>query len=293
MTSNQSEREEILIDTDELNVEILEPAIGAIIHDIDLAKSLDKTYTIRQIEEALIKYQVIFFRNQRLTPTQHRDFARLFGNLYVHPFFSHVQNMPEITVLQYGPDRKPDNDTWHTDITFTENPPLGCVLYARKIPSVGGDTIWSSMYSAYDALSLPMKNFLSTLSAEHSYEKIFLTYTSIQGADAQEKLAKAKKELPPVIHPVIRTHPITKRKSLFVNATYTTRIVGLSNTESDMLLNYLFSLVNKPEYTIRWHWKENDVAFWDNRSTQHYPIGDYWPNHRRMERATIMGDRPS
>jgi taurine dioxygenase len=163
--------------------------------------------------------------------------------------------------------------------------------YARQIPSVGGDTIWSSMYSAYDALSLPMKHFLSILSAEHSYVNSF-NLTNVYLSDAKEKLEKAQKELSPVIHPVIRTHPITKRRALFVNATFTTRILGLSNTESDMLLNYLFNLVNKPEYTVRWNWQENDVAFWDNRATQHYAIGDYWPNYRRMERATIIGDKP-
>ncbi|CAF4693411.1 unnamed protein product, partial [Didymodactylos carnosus] len=120
---------------------------------IDLSNSLDKSRIIQQIEQALIKHQVIFFRDQHLTPTQHRDFARLFGNLHIHPFFAHIQDMPEITVLENGPELKPGNDHWHTDITFTENPALGCVLYARKIPAVGGDTLWSSMYSAYDALS--------------------------------------------------------------------------------------------------------------------------------------------
>ncbi|CAF1362384.1 unnamed protein product [Rotaria sp. Silwood1] len=291
MSSNPPEQEEISTDTNDLNIEILVPTIGAIIHDIDLSNSLDNTNIIQQIEQALIKHQVIFFRNQHLTPKQHRDFARLFGDLHTHPFYSHVQDIPELMVLEYGPDRKPSNDRWHTDITFTEKPALGCILYARQIPSVGGDTLWSSMYSAYDALSLPMKNFLSTLSAEHSYAKNF-NMTNVYVSDAREKLDKAKQELPPVIHPVIRTHPITKRKLLFVNTTFTTRILGLSDIESDILLNYLFSLVNQPEYTVRWHWKENDVAFWDNRSTQHYAVGDYWPNCRRMERATIIGDRP-
>jgi taurine dioxygenase len=135
------------------------------------------------------------------------------------------------------------------------------------------------MYSAYDALSLPMKIFLSILSAEHSYVKNF-NLTNVYLPDAKEKLEKAQKELPPVIHPVIRTHPITKRRALFVNATFTTRILGLSNTESDMLLNYLLNLVNKPEYTVRWNWQENDVALWDNRATQRYAIGGYWPNYR-------------
>jgi len=134
------------------------------------------------------------------------------------------------------------------------------------------------MYSAYDALSLPMKNFLSTLSAEHSYAKNF-NLTNVYLPDAKGKLEKEQKELPPVIHHVIRTHPVTKRRALFVNATSTTRILGLSNTESDMLLNYLFSLVNKPEYTVRWNWQENDVTFWDNRTTQHYAIGEYCPNY--------------
>ncbi|CAF1329154.1 unnamed protein product [Rotaria sordida] len=291
MNSNQGKQEEISINTSDLNIELLTTVIGAIIHNIDLSKVLDKPNIIQQIEHALIKHQVIFFRNQHLTPKQHRDFARLFGDLHSHPFYSQVQDMPELMVLEYDSDRKPSNDHWHTDITFTEKPALGCILYAREIPSVGGDTLWSSMYSAYDALSLPMKNFLSTLSAEHSYAKNF-NLTNVHLPDAKEKLDKAKQELPPVIHPVIRTHPITKRRLLFVNITFTTRIIGLSDVESDMLLNYLFSLVNKPEYIIRWHWKENDIAFWDNRSTQHYAIGDYWPNRRRMERATIIGDRP-
>jgi taurine dioxygenase len=291
MNSNHIEQKKLSVDTNELNIEVLVPAIGAIIHDIDLSDVLDKSNIIQQIEQAFIKHRVIFFRNQRLTPKQHRDFARLFGDLHSNPFYSHVPDIPELTVIEFGPGKKPNNDGWHSDITFTEKPALGCILYAREIPSSGGDTLWSSMYSAYDALSLPMKNFLSTLSAEHSYAKNF-NLTNVHLPDVKEKLDKAKKELPPVVHPVIRTHPVTKRKVLFVNTTFTTRIVGLNDNESDVLLNYLFSLVNKPEHTIRWHWKENDVAFWDNRSTQHYPVGDYWPNRRRMERATIIGDIP-
>ncbi|UJR11263.1 hypothetical protein I4U23_015445 [Adineta vaga] len=291
MSSDHNEQTTIRTDTNDLNIEVLVPSIGAIIHDIDLSEAVNKPNIVEQIERALIKHQVIFFRNQHLTPQQHRDFAQLFGSLHTHPFYSHVPGTPELMLLEYDFDRKPGNDSWHTDITFTETPALGCILYARELPSTGGDTLWSNMYLAYDSLSSPMQEFLSKLSAEHSYAKNF-NLTNVHGPDAQEKLDKAKKDYPPVIHPVIRTHPITKRKLLFVNTTFTTRIIGLNDIESHILLDYLFSLVNKPEYTVRWHWKENDVAFWDNRSTQHYAIGDYWPNRRQMHRATIIGERP-
>ncbi|CAF1174130.1 unnamed protein product [Rotaria sordida] len=277
------------IETKNLDIEILLPTIGAIVHNVDLSQPLDKKVA-DQIEQALVKHQVLFFRDQRLTSSQQRDFARLFGNLSLaFPFSPHVKDMPEITIFEHGPNLKPNNDVWHTDTTFTETPPLGCVLYAREIPPIGGDTLWSSMCSAYDTLSLPMQQFLSTLSAEHSYTKYY-NYTNVTDTD---QLETAKREFPPsVIHPVIRTHPITKRKCLFVNILYTTRILGLNDNESEMLLSYLFGLVNKPEYTVRWHWKVNDIAFWDNRSTQHYAIADYWPNCRRMERASIIGDKP-
>jgi len=159
MNSNQSEQEEISTTTCDLNIELLGPAIGWVIHHIDLSNVLDKINIIQQIEQALIKHQFIFFRNQHLTSKQHRDFARLFGDLHSHPFYSHVQDIPELMVLEYDSDKKASNDHWHTDITFTEKPALGRVLYAREIPSVDGDTIWSRMYSAYDALSLPMKKF--------------------------------------------------------------------------------------------------------------------------------------
>lgn len=177
-------------------------------------------------------------------------------------------------------------------MTFIETPSLGAVLAARKLPHTGGDTIWASGSAAYESLSAPLRATLEGLTATHEFIKSFPVERFGNGPEALARWEKARKDNPPVSHPVVRTHPVTKRKSLFVNEGFTTRINELESAESDTMLRLLFAHLAKPEYSVRWRWQEGDVAFWDNRSTLHYAVDDYRPAHRIMHRATILGDRP-
>ncbi|CAF4668777.1 unnamed protein product [Rotaria sp. Silwood1] len=277
----------------ELNIEILTPRIGAMIHNLDLSQPLTKDQK-HALEEALYKYHVLFFRNQNLTSKQQSDVARLFGDPHVHPVFSHTAECPEVSVLEFGvdvdPDKKPDSDIWHTDVTWSKNPPIIGMLYAKIIPKQGGgDTLWANTVEIYkQELSNEMKEFLGKLTAEHSFAYAFQPLIKPNSA-AMAQFMKAKEANPPVTHPVIREHPHTKEKCLYVNRTYTTKINELNEQESNLLLQYLFSLINKkPEFTCRWKWNENDVCLWDERTTQHYATADYWPQHRRMHRCVIM-----
>jgi taurine dioxygenase len=203
-----------------------------------------------------------------------------------------VPEVPEIIVLDTGHHNPPDSDTWHTDVTFIETPPMGALLSARVLPPQGGDTLWLSCIAAFEALSAPMRDFLRGLSAVHDIAAAF-TDEDYGGTDeARQRLAEARLKNPPVVHPVVRTHPVTGRQGIFVNASFTTRICELSKTESAAVLQFLAAHVAKPEFTVRWRWKPFDLAFWDNRLTQHYATADYVPHRRVMHRATILGDRP-
>ena len=210
----------------------------------------------------------------------------------MHPIYPVLPELPEILVIDTSKDFLPDNDNWHTDVTFTETPPLAGILSAKQLPSLGGDTLWSSNLAAFDALSAPMQHFLSGLTAEHSVVKSFPA--DRWGADPayKERYERAVAKHPPVTHPVVRTHPVSGRPGLFVNEGFTTRIHELSQRESDALLAFLYAHAARPEFTLRWRWRVADVAFWDNRDTQHYAVADYLPERRIMYRATVVGDRP-
>jgi taurine dioxygenase len=195
-------------------------------------------------------------------------------------------------ILDNHADNPTDNDTWHTDVTFIETPPLGAILYAKLLPPEGGDTVWADMQAAYEGLSKPLQRFLSELDAIHDFQKGFPARGVVAKQAGADKHAKAAEEHPPVLHPVVRTHPETGIDGLFVNAGFTDRIKGLRRAESDALLSMLFAHIQKPEYQMRWKWKPNALAFWDNRITQHYAVNDYLPHRRVMNRATILGDRP-
>ncbi len=245
------------------------------------------------LEQALHKHHVLFFRNQNLTPEQQRDFILQFGQAHVHPLFSHTGPCPEVTILEFGqctdPAKKPNADSWHTDVSWSTNPPIIGMLYSKIIPKLGGgDTLWASMVDIYkQELSDQMKQILSNLTAENSFEKLFKLPIKSNSTDI-DKYTKAKENNPPVNHQVICEHPHTKEKYLYVNGDFTTKINGLNKQESDSLLQYLFSLINKrPEFTCRWRWSENDVCLWDERSTQHYGTADYWPQHRKMHRCVV------
>ncbi len=267
----------------------LSPAVGGLISGIDLAKPLSDA-TVRGLTDALAERHVLFFENQLLTAKQQRDFAARFGDLHVHPLYPHVDGVPEITSIETRPDYLPDNDNWHTDVTFIENPPFGAVLTPRLLPPHGGDTLWSSTVAAYEGLSEPFRRLLDGLTAEHSFEIGFPRHRWGRGEKAAN-WEKAVAANPPVIHPVVRTIE-NGRRGLFVNSGFTSRILELGPKESNAILAFLFEHMAKPEFTVRWRWKLGDVAFWDNRLSTHYATLDFLPHPRTMNRAAILGSRP-
>jgi taurine dioxygenase len=270
---------------------VLTPTIGATIEGVDLSRRLDDE-EIAQIRGCLLRHKVVFFEDQHITPVQHRDFAARFGALHTHPLYPGVSDAPEMFILDNHAGNPTDNDAWHTDVTFIETPPLGAILYAKLLPSEGGDTCFANMQAAFEGLSKPLQRFLSELDAVHDFARGFPVRGQVAKEAGSDKHAKAQEEHPPVIHPVVRTHPETGADSLFVNYGFTERIKGLRRVESDALLAMLFVHIQKPEYQVRWTWKPNAIAFWDNRITQHYAVNDYLPHRRVMHRATILGDRP-
>ncbi|WP_374311862.1 taurine dioxygenase [Dongia sp.] len=276
---------------DRIKVEPLGPAIGARVGGIDLGRPLDAA-SREKLGDALIAHKVLFFEDQIITPQQQRNFAAAFGKLHIHPIYPQVEDVPEIIVIDTGTENLPDNDNWHTDVTFIETPPLGAVLYAKELPPTGGDTLWVNNEAAFNALSPAFRAFLERLTATHDFAKSFPAERYARTPAEEKKWLAAKAKNKPVKHPVIRTHPVSGAKGLFVNEGFTTRINELSATESRLVLDLLFTHVNRPDFQVRHRWKANDVAMWDNRSTQHYAVADYLPHRRVMHRATILGDRP-
>jgi taurine dioxygenase len=266
-------------------------ALGAIVRGVNLAEDLPQA-TIDRLGELLIEHQILFFRDQPVTPQAQARFAARFGTLHVHPIYPVLPELPEILVLDNHAGFLPDNDNWHTDVTFTKTPPLAGILAAKQIPSAGGDTLWSSNSAAFEALSAPLRRFLDGLTAEHSIAKSFPPQRWQSDPAFKERYERAVAKHPPVRHPVVRTHPVSGRKGLFVNEGFTTHIVELSSEESRSVLEFLRAHAARPEFTVRWRWQVGDVAFWDNRVTQHYAIADYLPERRVMHRATVNGDEP-
>ena len=275
-----------------LRIEPLTPNIGAVLRGVNLAERASDGM-IDDIRQALLKHQVIFFEDQDLSPAQQRDFAARFGELHVHPLYDTAgDEHPEIMVIDNHTDNPTDNNFWHTDVTFIETPPLGAILHARQLPPVGGDTMWASMTAAYRALSAPMQRFLEGLEAVHDFAYAFSPQGLAGSQAGAEKYEKARATHPPVIHPVIRTHPETGEPGIFVNSVFTSRIKGLRREESRALMDFLNRHVQQPEFVVRWRWTPGAVAFWDNRCTQHRAVDDFLPHRRVMNRATILGDRP-
>jgi len=269
----------------------LSPALGAIVSGIDLAQPLDSARQ-QALSAALLQHQVLFFRNQDLNPQQQRDFAAWFGDLHIHPLYPKIEDTPQIMVLDTALNDLRDNAIWHTDVTFIDTPPLGSVLVARQLPEYGGDTLWASGTAAYAALSPRLQQLLEGLTATHDFTKSFPLERFGHTPEALANYEATRRRTPPVNHPVIRTHPVSGDKALFVSDGFTTRINELPPAESDALLAFLFAHFAKPEFSVRWRWQPGDIAFWDNRVTQHYAVDDYRPAHRIMHRATILGDKP-
>jgi len=274
-----------------LNITPLSPALGAIVGGVDLRQPLADADQ-RAIEQALLDHQVLFFRAQPIEPRQQAAFAARFGDLHIHPIYPNIPEQPEVLVLDTAVTDVRDNAIWHTDVTFLETPALGAVLAAKQLPAYGGDTLWASSSAAFEALSQPLQRLLDGLTACHDFTRSFPLERFGNTPEALERYHEVQRKHPPVTHPVLRTHPVTGRKGLFVNEGFTTRINELEPAESDALLRFLFAHSTRPEFSIRWRWQENDVAFWDNRITQHYAVDDYRPARRVMHRATILGDKP-
>ncbi|HVM96913.1 MAG TPA: taurine dioxygenase [Candidatus Acidoferrales bacterium] len=268
-----------------IRIEPVAAALGAEVSGVDLTQPLDNKM-LDEIQSAWMQHQVLFFRDQNISAEQHKAFAGHFGELHVHPVLPSraAEGHPELVVLESNEHLPYVADSWHSDVTFERRPPLGSVLHGVIIPAAGGDTMWASMYAAYEALSDTMQRFLSSLHAVHDGGAFRAVATEAQKDDL------AKDEA--AIHPVIRTHPVTGRKALFVNSGFTRRIKGMRRKESTALLQFLFEHVTSPELSCRFRWRPHSIAMWDNRCTQHRVIGDNLRAHRRMERATICGDVP-
>ena len=262
------------------------PVIGAEVLGADLTRLSPDQY--RQLRDLLVAHQVLFFRDQpRLSPVQQINFARQFGELHQHPAAPHLQGHPEIFVIHADAESKIANGNgWHSDVSCDETPPMATMLQLHTLPETGGDTLFASMFAAFETLSLPMQSFLSGLTAEHASEHIY------RGRYADRGIDDTNRTYPSAIHPVVRTHEEAGRQSLFVNPSFTTRIEGLLKHESDALLAMLFAHQQRPEFQMRFQWTKNAIALWDNRSTQHFALWDYWPATREGHRVTIQGSRP-
>jgi alpha-ketoglutarate-dependent sulfate ester dioxygenase len=279
-----------------VDVEPLTPSIGAVVSGVDLQSPLSPP-TAATVRAALLRWRVIFLRDQHLTPTQQVAFGRLFGELTpAHPLQGGLDDEhPEILVLDSRDyplgigDRGRGtsyNNRWHTDVTFSATPPMASILAAKEIPAQGGDTLWADLVGAYRTLSPPVRALADELVAVHNAAQTFGRFQD--GDDNRSRLA----ELAPTRHPVVRVHPETGERGLFVNPTFTSHIEGLTRIESDHLLRLLYEHIAIPEHVVRWRWRTGDVAMWDNRATAHYAAADY-DAPRLMHRITVAGDRPA
>lgn len=276
-----------------IDVRPIAGALGAELAGVDLSQDLDNE-TLSDIHQAFLDHLVIFFRDQHITPDQQKALGRRFGTLNIHPYVQGMEGHPEIVEVVREPGEAFNwGGNWHADVTFLEQPALGSILYARSVPPHAGDTMWSNMYLAYETLSDGMKEMLQGLRAVHS--------SGEAARFSQPYKSMRLKEGEPIesVHPVVRTHPETGRKLLFVSSGFTKRFEDMTVEESQPLLDYLYRHQRRPEFTCRFRWREDSIAFWDNRSTQHFAIADFHdgPNaqtdvRRVMHRVTIDGDRP-
>ena len=272
----------------EINVKPYAPNIGGVITGVDLSKDISD-YEQNFIKEAFHKYQVLFFQEQlEISPENHIKLGKCFGDLHIHPAAPKMKSFPEIFEIHTHKDSKISNgaEDFHSDVSCDTEPPLGTMLQLHILPQYGGDTMFSNMYMAYDSLSKPMQNFLNSLRASHESEHFYRNRY-----EKQDQL-DPKKKYPSAIHPIVRTHPETKKKALYINKFFTTRIEGLSKQESKLILGYLFNHCEKTDFQIRYRWNKNDMAFWDNRCTLHKAIWDYHPMERKGRRVTIKGTIP-
>jgi len=268
-----------------IRVDKLTPIVGAEVGGVDLSEPLSNLQ-MTEVHRALAENLVIFFRDQELTPEQHIAFGRNFGELHIHPAAPHAPGHPELMIIRADENSpRANGEGWHSDVSCDPEPPMGSILYIRTCPPKGGDTLFASMYAAYEALSDRMKAYLDDLVAVHDGEENYRGTYKYAGVEDKQTYPRAE-------HPVIRTHPVTGRKALFVNRGFTRRILGIPRDESHAVLNYLWTHAENPLFQCRFRWRPDSVAFWDNRCVQHRAMWDYWPHTRSGFRVTVAGDRP-
>ncbi len=277
------------VDTSAITITPKSPTIGAEIGGVHLGDDLSDA-TIARIRQALLDHKVLFFRDQDITTDQHLAFGRRFGELEVHPFAVNKPDYPEVLAITHDADHPGRENGWHSDVTWRLQPSLGSILRCIECPAVGGDTLFADMYAAYDGLPERIKRRVEGRVARHDFAH-FRTLLQRRGA-TDDEIAEMEATYPNPEHPVIRTHPETGRKGIYVNNAFTQEIVGMEPDESAELLSILYAQASFPEYQVRFTWAPNSIAFWDNRACQHYAASDYWPNVRRVERVTIVGDTP-
>jgi taurine dioxygenase len=273
-----------------IRVNPVTPVLGAEIGDVDLSRPLSAA-VFEEIERAFVEFGVIFFRDQRLTPEQHIAFAERFGRIDINRFFKAVDGYPQIAEVRKEADQKSNiGGSWHTDHSYDQIPAKGSMLYAREVPPVGGDTLFSSMFAAFEALSPGLQKTLEGLKALHSSRHAFgPSAKRLAESDLKGRIGNPELATQDAVHPVVITHPESGRKALYVNSGFTLRIEGWSDQESEALLSYLYTHAVRPEFTGRFKWQPGSLAFWDNRSTWHLALNDYAGHRRLLHRITIEG----
>ena len=266
-------------------------ALGAYVDGVALEQILESDALYDDIRQLAVDYEVLFFRDQAVAPPVFQGFAERFGTVLPHGAYQTAADAPKVQVLESTPEAPSKIEVWHSDMTFSATPPSFTLLHGQIIPAYGGDTLWASTTAAYAALSAPFKALLEGLRAVHDFRHGFAE--SLAEPGGAQRLADAIAANPPISHPVVRTHPETGQKSLYVNALFTTHIEGLTALESRRVLAFLYDHIVTPEFTVRLAWQPNTVAIWDNRSTQHKPVNDYFPQPRRLHRVTIEGEAPA
>lgn len=271
-----------------IQVRPLTAVVGAELSGLDLTQRLDASQ-VAAVESALQEHGVVFFRGQPIGPEAQKAFARQFGTISAPPFVPKHSDDPEFTILDQATPKGEGADQWHSDNTFMAEPPMGSILTAVELPRVGGDTCFANMVTAFEALSEPVRAFVDGLEAVHDITRPL--QKAIAAGHSNANLAEVQAAWPPVRHPVVRTHPVTGKKALFVNGNSTTRIEGISDRENEWLLPFLLDHVRSPEFQCRFRWETGSIAFWDNRTVQHFAVPDY-QERRVMHRVTLAGDRP-
>ncbi len=265
-------------------------AIGAYVSGVSLQDAMDDAALFDELRRLLLEHGVLFLRDQPLAPAQLQAAASRFGPLFDHPAYPAAPGADHVHVLESTAEAPSKIEIWHSDMTFSATPPAFTFLHGQIIPEYGGDTLWASAAAAYEALSEPLKGMLSGLTAVHDFRYGFRE--SLAEPGGEERLAATVAANPPVRHPVVRTHPETGKKALYVNPLFTVRIKELSALESQRTLALLHEHLTTAEFTTRLTWTPETLAIWDNRSTQHKPINDYFPQHRKLHRVTTAGERP-